>query len=292
MDAHIQVVTPRTMQEAAEVYAEHPDWTLLAGGTDVMVLMDQGQLTPTGVVDLSRCAGLDELRDDEGALQIGATVTHAQLADSALVRGRCPILAEACGQVGSRQIQHRGTLGGNLGNASPAGDTLPVLMACLAMVKLVGPDGTRLVNMDALYTGYRTLCTRPGEFIAGVVLPPPEPDTRFWFAKVGSRRAFYCSKVVLAGVGTVRGGTFAGISLAAGSVAPTVVRLEATERAIEGRDTAGVEAVAEAAAAATAEVQPIDDVRSTACYRQTVTANLIRRFVAELAAQTLPGITG
>ena len=288
----IPVVTPRTSQEAAELYGQHPDWVLLAGGTDVMVLMDQGQLTPAGVVDLSRCVDLSYLRDAEGSLQIGATVTHAQLADSTLVRARCPILARAAGQIGSRQIQHRGTLGGNLGNASPAGDTLPVLMACSAMVVLCGPDGTRQVSMDRLYTGYRTLCLRPGEFIAGVVIPPPEPDARFAFAKVGSRRAFFCSKVVLAGVGTVRGGTFAGISLAAGSVAPTVVRLEATERAIDGREIDPIGAVGDAAAAATAEVQPIDDVRSTACYRQTILANLIRRFVADLAAETLPRVTG
>ncbi len=287
------VISPTSGAEAAAVLAEHPRWLPLAGGTDVMVLLHSGALSPPGLVDLSRCDDLHSLDEVNGALRIGALTTHAELAASDLVRHRCPILAEAAGQVGSRQIQHRGTIGGNIGNASPAGDTLPVLVACDASVELLGPDGaTRTVSMDQLYTGYRQMCTRPGELIAAVVIPAPEPDALFGFYKVGSRRAFYCSKVVLAGVGTVRGGEIAGLSLAAGSVGETVVRLARAQAAGEGRRSDDPDVPEAVAASAMAEIAPITDVRSTEDYRQAVVGRLVARYVRDLAAGTLPGVTG
>ena len=180
------------------------------------------------------------------------------------------MLVEAARLVGGVQIQNRGTVGGNLANASPAGDTLPVFAAADAEVVLHGPDGERRVPFSKFYTGYRASVRLRNELITAVEVAPVEG--RQWFRKVGTRAAQAISKVVFAGV---RG---ASPRLALGSVAPTVVRLTHTEQALAGG--AGVDA---ALGALANDIQPVDDVRSTADYRRTVAGNLVRQFWQETA---------
>ena len=184
------------------------------------------------------------------------------------MRRRLPILAEASREVGSPQIQNRGTLGGNVANASPAGDTLPVLAVAEAMVVLRSVDGERRVPFGSFYTGYRQTVMRPDELIVAVEVPPVEG--RQWFRKVGTRAAQAISKVVMAAVRAPQP------RIALGSVAPTVVRVPRTEAVLAGGGS-----LAEAQAVLVDEIQPIDDLRSTAAYRRRVSANLLAQFWSE-----------
>jgi xanthine dehydrogenase small subunit len=196
---------------------------------------------------------------------IGALTTYTEILRSPLVRRRLPILAEAARWVGSPQIQNRGTLGGNVANASPAGDTLPVLAVAEATVVLRSLDDERRVPFGSFYTGYRRTVMRPDELIVAIEVPPVEG--RQWFRKVGTRAAQAISKVVMAAVRAPRP------RVALGSVAPTVVRVPRTESVLaEGGS------LAEAQVMLTGEIQPIDDLRSTAAYRRRVSANLLAQF--------------
>jgi CO/xanthine dehydrogenase FAD-binding subunit len=181
------------------------------------------------------------------------------------------MLIEAARQVGGVQIQNRGTLGGNVANGSPAGDTLPVLAASDAVVVLRSVDSERRIPLTSFYTGYRASVMRADELIVAVEIPRVAGAQ--WFRKVGTRAAQAISKVVVA---AVRGGVAPRIAV--GSIAPTVVRLTATERAL-----ASGAPIDDAMAILRTEVRPIDDLRSTAEYRKRVTENLVRRFWSETA---------
>lgn len=240
----------------------------IAGATDVYVGLNFGTLAARRFVDIW---GVDELRGismDGNTLVIGALATYTSLIRSPLVARRLPMLVEAARQVGGPQIQNRGTLGGNVANASPAGDSLPVLAAVDAVILLRSADTERRVPITDFYTGYRATVLRPAELIVAIEVPPVQG--RQWFRKVGTRAAQAISKIVVAGV---RGAT---PRLAFGSVAPTVVRVRETERAL----AAGA-SVDEAATLMAREIAPIDDIRSTAEYRMSVAINLMRRFWAE-----------
>jgi CO/xanthine dehydrogenase FAD-binding subunit len=216
---------------------------------------------------------LDELRRIEirdGFLSIGALATYTQMIRSPLVRKRLPILAAASREIGGLQIQNRGTLGGNVANASPAGDTLPVLAAAEAVLVLKSAGQTRRVAFNSFYTGYRKSVKRGDEIIAAVEIPPV--PGRQWFRKVGTRAAQAISKVVMAAVRAPRP------RLALGSVAPTVIRLPETEAVLAAGGS-----IADARETLDREIQPIDDLRSTAEYRRRVSGNLLERFWSETA---------
>jgi CO/xanthine dehydrogenase FAD-binding subunit len=215
--------------------------------------------------------GLRELRDIAirgDRLVLGGLVTYTQMIESEVVSGWLPMLMEAARQVGGVQIQNRGTIGGNIANGSPAGDSLPVLAAANADLVLRNVDGERRVPFSSFYTGYRASVLSGDELIVSVEIPRVFGTQ--WFRKVGTRAAQAISKVVVA---AVRG---AEPRIAVGSVAPTVIRLTETERAL--RAGAGID---DAIAALRGEVHPIDDLRSTAEYRLRVTENLVRRFWSE-----------
>ena len=242
----------------------------IAGATDVYVGLNFGTVRAKRFLDIWP---LDELRtisvvDDR--LVLGALVTYTAMIASAEVRTRLPMLIEAARQVGGPQIQNRGTVGGNIANGSPAGDSLPVLAATDAVVVLRSVDGERRVPFTAFYTGYRATVMRADELIVAVEIPRVTGTQ--WFRKVGTRAAQAISKVVVAAVRAPSP------RIAVGSVAPTVIRLAGTERALAG----GTD-VDTAIAALRKEVRPIDDLRSTAEYRQRVTENLVRRFWTETA---------
>lgn len=242
----------------------------IAGATDVYVGLNFGTLAERKFVDIW---ALDELREIQmrgDNLVIGSLATYTTMLASRLVRERLPMICEAARQVGGPQIQNRGTLGGNIANGSPAGDTLPVLAVAEAVVVLRNIDGERRVPFNSFYTGYRKSVMGRDELIVAIEIPPVGGQQ--WFRKVGTRAAQAISKIVVAGV---RG---ASPRIAVGSVAPTVVRLPRTERALaEGASPADV------AAAVQRDIAPIDDLRSTAEYRLRVTENLVRRFWSDTA---------
>jgi xanthine dehydrogenase small subunit len=266
----LRLERPRSLADALDLLAETPSLVPIAGCTDVYVGLNFGTTQATSFLDVW---GIPELRgiDTAGAmLRFGALCTHTDAVRSAEVQQRLPMLVSACREIGGVQIQNRGTLGGNIANASPAGDTLPVFAAADAVLVLAHRDGERRVPFNEFYTGYRTTVLRPGELIRAIEVPPL-PGVQ-WYRKVGTRAAQAISKVVIA---AVRGRE---PRIAIGSVAPTVLRLRATEAAIAGG--ADPDDVATVLAS---EIAPINDIRSTADYRGRVAVNLLRRFLAETA---------
>jgi len=268
--SRLALLQPRTLDEALRVLRDEGPLVPLAGCTDVYVGLHFGSALGPRFLDLQGLRKLRGIRVRGDVIVIGALTTYADLVASPLVRRRLPILAEASRWVGSPQIQNRGTLGGNVANASPAGDTLPVLAVAQATVLLRSVDGARRVPFDAFYTGYRQTVMRPDELIVAIEVPPVEG--RQWFRKVGTRAAQAISKVVMAAVRAPAP------RVALGSVAPTVVRVPLTEALL-----ARAAPIEEAQQALVAEIQPIDDLRSTAAYRRRVAANLLARFWAETA---------
>ena len=261
----LALLQPTTLDDALAMLRDEGPLVPLAGCTDVYVTLNFGTQPATRFLNLW---GLDELRgiaERDGGMRIGALATHTELQRSPLVRARLPILVDACSQVGGVQIQNRGTLAGNVANASPAGDTLPVLAVADAVVVLRSAGGERRVPFNELYTGYRATVMRPDELIVAIEIPPV--DGAQWYRKVGTRAAQAISKVVMAAVRGDRP------RVALGSVAPTVVRLSGTEEALARCD--GIDA---AQRVLMREVTPIDDLRSTADYRKRVCANLLARW--------------
>jgi xanthine dehydrogenase small subunit len=259
---------PRSVADALKMLRDEDALVPLAGATDLYVALNFGTLPGTRFVDLWRLAALRKIERRDGVLSIGALATYTQIIKSRHVRAQAPMLVEAARQIGGVQIQNRGTIGGNIANASPAGDTLPVLAALDAVVVLRSTSGERRVPFGEFYTGYRATVRRPDELIVAVEIA--SVAGKQWFRKVGTRAAQAISKVVMAAVRAERP------RIALGSVGPTVVRARRTEEALG----AGASAE-EAARVLEAEITPIDDVRSTAEYRTTVAGNLLRRFWAD-----------
>jgi xanthine dehydrogenase small subunit len=273
---------PGSLRTACEELAEG-GVTVVGGATDLGVLLHEGIVTPSVVLDLSRVAELHGVRRDGGALVIGAATTYADLLRDPDVARDLPCLHAAVRTVGAPAIQSLGTLGGNLVNGSPGADAVPPLLALGARVRLVSCAGEREVAADAFFTGYRATVRRPDEIVAAIVVPAPAAGTRQSFRKAGTRRAQAIAKVNLAACARVENGVLRGVRLAAGSVGPTVVLLRKAMTLLEGGRVADLERLADAAAAAARdEVTPIDDVRSTEEYRREVAGNLVARFVRSL----------
>jgi len=266
----LEVLEPRTLAEALRMLRDEAGAVPLAGATDLYVELNFGTLEPRRFVNLWGLGPLRRIAMRGDTLSIGALATYTAMIRSRAVQRRLPMLAQAAREVGGMQIQNRGTLGGNIANASPAGDTLPVLAAAAATVVLRSTAGERRVPFAGFYTGYRASLRRPDELITAIEVGPIEGTQ--WFRKVGTRAAQSISKVVMA---AVRGPA---PRIAVGSVAPTVIRLSRTEHALGAG--AGSD---DAAAIAASEIQPLDDLRSSAAYRRRIVANLVRRFWSDTA---------
>jgi len=253
----------------------------IAGGTDLMVAIT-GELRepPAAMLDLSRIDALRGIALEQGALVLGARTTYTEIRRSALVREHLPVLVECAATIGAAQIQNRATLGGNVANASPAGDTLPILLATDATVLVGGQRGEREVTASTFFTGYRQTALAPDELILQVRFPLPK-GRQVRFRKVGTRRAQAISKVVMALAWRDVGGEgWSDVRLALGSVAPTPIRAAATEAVLEGAHPTP-EVADHAAEALANELAPIEDVRSTADYRRTVSARVLHRLLRE-----------
>ena len=256
---------PRSVREALRMLRDDGPLMPMAGCTDLYVGLNFGTL---GDLRFLNIWGLDEICGIEvrgEVLRIGALTTYAEIIRSAHVRRRLPMLVAAAREIGAVQVQNRGTIGGNIANGSPAGDTLPVLAAAEALVELRSIEWTRKVPFTDFYTGYRASVRRPDELITAIEFPRVEGTQ--WFRKVGTRAAQSISKVVMAGVRADRP------RIAYGSVAPTVVRVRRTEDAL----AAGA-SIAEAQRILQEEISPIDDIRSTVAYRREVAARLLAQF--------------
>jgi CO/xanthine dehydrogenase FAD-binding subunit len=268
-----QLLEPRSLTDALKMLSSEGPLVPLAGCTDLYVALNFGTLRPTRFLNLWNLDALRGIEARGATLRIGALVTYTDIITSGLIRRRLPMLAAASREVGGVQIQNRGTIGGNVANASPAGDTLPVLLAVDAVVVLRSVSGTRRVPMTSFYTGYRQTAARPDELIVAFEIPAVRG--RQWFRKVGTRAAQAIAKIVVAGVWD-KARADARPRLAMGSVAPTVRRLMQTEEALgSGASLADAQAILQR------DIAPIDDLRSTAEYRRQVAANLLAQFYAE-----------
>jgi len=293
MPAEPPVVSPGSLQEAYALLAEGDGWQPIAGGTDLMVQIT-GELVepPERVLDLWRLDELRGIRLEGAELVLGALTTYTEIRRSLLVAEVLPALVDAAGTIGAAQIQNRGTLGGNIVNASPAGDTLPILLATDARIVLGSARGERAVAAADFWTGYRQTARTAEELVLRVRIPLP-PGRQVRFRKVGTRRAQAISKVVMAlawrsdgAVGTsTETSVWRDVRLALGSVAERPIRVPRTEAVLEGAPP--TEATADRAASTLAdEIQPIDDVRSTAEYRRTVAARVLHRLLRDEGAGT------
>jgi CO/xanthine dehydrogenase FAD-binding subunit len=272
----MEFLQPETWTEALEMKAAHPDATPIAGGTDVMVEINLDHGRPAGIIDLTRIQELKEWGRHNGTLRIGAGVTYARLIDE--LGDRLPGLAMASRTVGSPQIRNRGTVGGNLGTASPAGDAHPPLLATDAWVELASKSGTRFVPITEFFSGPKRNVMRKDELIAAFIVQPARGPQQF--SKVGTRNAMViavCSFALAVDPAHQRVGT--GI----GSAGPTPLRAYDAENFIQGeldwerRTPLSDGTVSRFGELVAAAAKPIDDVRGTAAYRRRALAVLARR---------------
>lgn len=277
------VQSPSSLADAYKTLSERGGTAkIIAGGTDLMVLMN-AHLLETG--EFLNIWGVDELRGITGdgeLLRIGALTTYTQLINSALIQQHAPSLVAASRTIGAIQIQNRGTIGGNIVNASPAGDSLPVLAAYDADVEVGSARGTRRVPFNQFYTGYRRSVLEPDELLIAVLVPKLRQGEVDFFWKVGTRRAQAISKTVMACKAGIDNQRIDSISIAVGSVAPTVVRALQTERLLTGSAITPA-LLDEARKTIAEEISPITDLRSTEHYRRTVTGNVLAKFLRQLA---------
>lgn len=264
--------------------AEPGVWKPFAGGTDLMVLLDSGHLAHTRYVDLWN---LDELRGisaSDTEIAIGTMTTYTGVLRDELLRKEFPLMCRAAAETGSIATQNRGTLGGNIANASPAADTPPVLLVYDAVLDLVSVRGTRSVKYREFHTGYKTMDLAADEIIARIRLPRGRSGWREDFRKVGTRGAQAIAKVCFAGAAQVSAGVVTDVRIAFGSVAQTVVRCTQAESAVLGQPLDAA-SIGDARAALAADLSPISDLRSTARYRRRVAQNLLSDFLESLATQ-------
>jgi CO/xanthine dehydrogenase FAD-binding subunit len=274
------VRSPASLDDALDALAADPGLVVLAGGTDLMVQLNYGVRRPAGVLSLRRVPGLRGWRVDDGALVIGARTTYTELLDPGLAT-LAPALAQAARTVGSPQIRNTGTIGGNLATASPAGDTLPVLVAAGATVELASATGRRAVAVTEFLTGPKRTALVPGELVVGVRLPVAAGPQEY--LKVGVRNAMV---IAVASCALVVDVAARRLGVALGSAGPVPVRCgDAEAFAAAGIDWAAGTPASPAVLAGFAErvaaaAAPIDDHRATAAYRRHACGVLARRALA------------
>jgi len=282
--ADYQLVAPGSLQAVISLLAEEPGaWMPIAGGTDVMVQYAAGKLPARKLVSIWNLPELRRIEVLPDEIQIGAGCTYTNLREHAVLQPEFSLLASAASWTGGIANQNRGTLGGNIVNASPAADSLPALLVSDAALILISVRGERRLPYADFHTSYKKMKLAPDELIRAVCLPRRFSEYVAYTRKVGARNAQAISKVCIAALGRVAGGVVDDIRIAVGSVAPVPVRLVKTEQLLKGKRYDSSLLVM-AKQAATAEIQPIDDIRSTAKYRAAVTGNLVAEFLDKLGA--------
>lgn len=268
---------PQTVEAAVEVLAQAngQQIRLIAGGTDLMIQLREHMVHADALLDLGSISELKRIWTDEQQLHVGATASYTDLIDSPLINQHAYLLVEASRLIGAPQIQHMGTIGGNLGNASPAGDTLPCLYVLDATVTLVGKEGERQVTMPEFMLGVRKTALRPDELISRVSFDLLPENAGSSFVKLGLRRSQAISVVDVAAVVFISQGRISDARIALGSVAPTIVRSQAAEEILIGQ-TPSEELFERAAEATRSDISPITDIRGSADYRHHVAKPLVK----------------
>ena len=274
-----ELIVPQSLAEALSILGREPGvWRPLAGGTDLMVLYEAGQLPYRKLMSIWSLAELKGIEADSDAVTIGAVTTYTEVRQHPVLQSEFPLLCEAASWTGSIANQNRGTLGGNIVNASPAADSPPALLVYGAKLELMSARGSRWIHYEDFHTGYKTMVLQSDELLGRIQLPRHSQGIRDYCRKVGTRNAQAISKVCLAATAILEGRAVARVRIALGSVAPTVIRCRRVEAILEGR-VLDPQIIAAAKAEIMDEITPISDVRSTAGYRRQVAGNLLEEFL-------------
>ena len=292
--ADFELIAPGTLHAVVSLLADEPgQWLPIAGGTDVMVQYAAGKLPARKLIsiwNLTELQGIEILPDE---IRIGAGCTYTELREHDVIAREFPLLASAARWTGGIANQNRGTLGGNIVNASPAADSLPALLAYEAELIVVSVRGERRIPYLGFHTGYKKMNLAPDELIRAISLARTFSGYLHYARKVGAREAQAISKVCVAALGRLRDGVIEDVRIALGSVAPVPLRLTEVEQMLKGK-TVEPELLHLAREMAAAAIEPIDDIRSTAKYRAAVAGNLVAEFLEQLGAtarQREPGMS-
>lgn len=270
-----------SVKEACDLLAQFGERaTLLAGGTDLMVLVNRRQLIPEVLVYIGEC-GLNYIREEESGLVIGAATPHAEIVRSELVQKKAPLLAKVISTIGSPAIQNQGTIGGNLGNASPAADSAVALLALGASLKLAAAGWERTVPVADFFVGPGKTVLKPGEIIQEIIIPEEAAEYKWAFRKIGKRRADVCPTVSAAVAVKMEDGRCKAVRIALGSVAPTPLLSKKAPEMLVGK-TLDAALIADVAKAVAEETDPIDDVRATAWYRRRASEALVKELLSQV----------
>jgi len=277
-----QLISPATLSEALYVLArDEGKWKPFAGGTDLMVLLEAGKLPHENYLNIWNLSELRGIEVSDSHVTLGALTTYTEVQEHAILRAEFPMLCQAASETGGLAIQNRGTLGGNIVNASPAADSPPALLVYEAELEFVSAAGSRTIPYRSFHTGYKQMNIRPEELLRSIRLPRTTKEMTHYYRKVGTRKAQAISKVCFAGLARLDGDQFVDVRIALGSVAPIPIRCGQTEGVLRNNGI-NPEILAAAKAALTAEIAPIDDLRSTRNYRLKVSLNLLEDFVGQL----------
>ena len=281
-----QLAAPSTLKQVLDRLADAPgQHSVLAGGTELMVALNTGRLMSHSLLTIQHLQELRFIRETPDTIEIGAGTTFTDIRKSKLIAAELPLLAQSASWTGSIANQNRGTLGGNICNASPAADTPPALLVYDAAVTLISASGTRRVPYREFHLGYKKTILRPDELLHYVTIPRAYGEYRHYIRKVGTRNAQAISKVALAVIARIEAVSLSDIRIAAASLADRPLRCLATEATLQNRkiDPSSIDVTVRVARAAlAAEAKPIDDIRSTAKYRVAVAANLLEEFLRSL----------
>jgi CO/xanthine dehydrogenase FAD-binding subunit len=280
-----QLITPGSLPDALAVLAREPGvWQPFAGGTDLMVLLEAGKLPHKNYLNIWNLSALRGIEDSPEQITIGALTTYTDVQSHPILRGEFPMLCQAASETGGLAIQNRGTLGGNIVNASPAADSPPALLAYNAELELLSVRGSRWIPYQSFHTGYKQTIMQPDELLSRIRLPRLWPDLQHYYRKVGTRKAQAISKVCLAATARMNDGIVDLIRIALGSVAPIPLRCRKTEAVLQGA-VLDESTIAKARAEMSREITPIDDIRSTRDYRLKVSLNVLEDFLRKLGSK-------
>jgi CO/xanthine dehydrogenase FAD-binding subunit len=280
--AAYELIAPGKLRAVMLLLAGEPGkWLPIAGGTDVMVQYAAGKLLAQKLVSIWNLPELQGIETRQDEIRIGAGCTYTELREHSVIAQEFPLLADAARSTGGIANQNRGTLGGNIVNASPAADSLPALLAYEAELILVSVRGERRVPYLGFHTGYKKMKLGSDELIRAICLGRRFSGYFHYARKVGARNAQAISKICVAALGRLRGGVIEDVRIALGSVAPVPLRLTELEQVLR-RKSLEPQLVNLARQAASVAIRPIDDIRSTARYRSAVASNLVAEFLEQL----------
>ena len=278
-----QLASPTSLAEALEALSQNDQaWKPFAGGTDLMVLLEAGKLPHQNYVNIWNLRELGGIEVSDEYVTLGALTTYTEVQAHSTLREEFPMLCQAARETGGIAIQNRGTLGGNIVNASPAADSPPALLAYDAEIELISKAGVRRIPYSRFHSGYKQMDLRTDELLRAIRLPRMS-DRFHYYRKVGTRKAQAISKVCFAGVIRIVDGRVAHIRIALGSVAPIPIRCERTEASLQDQPL-NSDAILLGASTMSSEIVPIDDIRSTRDYRLRVSLNLLQDFLSRASA--------